>query len=554
MKSSFPRPLSVPTVLALGALLAGCGGGGGATVAPIERDCCFVYADPIVLPAPLVGPDPLLARQWHLRNTGQTFGTPGEDLNVAGPLGAWALGTNGSGVRIAIVDDAIETAHPDLAPGFVFVNGLFHNYRIGAAPGSLPLPYWLDDDHGTAIAGLALARDGNAIGGAGVAPRAELAAYNPLATNYDADIADALLRSNATIDIYNNSWGSPDNGMLNAAESSFAASIEAGIANGRGGKGSIYVFAGGNGGCYLRSPADVCIAENANLDGYLNKRGVITTCAVDDNGRAPYYAEPGANILVCGRSGTEFVGLTTTTPQSDYRHDFSGTSASTPTVSGVVALMLQARPDLTWRDVQLVLAKSARRNDPTDPGWVSFPGLKDRHPRYGFGAVDAAAAVTMARTWSSVGNSAALQSCTVARGPDAAGFPKVLPMSGDANPTRSVTDVADLGSCAITRVEFVEVRFSATHNYSGDLEVKLTSPNGLESLLANGRRCDTNGDGVADDCGSYDDWAFGSVRHLDESAAGQWSLSVRDTDPADNPGAADPPNRWTAWRLTVWGR
>ena len=109
--------------------------------------------------------------------------------------------------------------------------------------------------------------------------------------------------------------------------------------------------------------------ENSNFDGYVNKRGVIAVCAVDDNGVSPSYGEPGANILVCGRSGND----------RGYHHhdaagrlslDVLGTSASTPTVSGIVALMLKERPDLTWRDVRLILAKSARKNHPADPGWV----------------------------------------------------------------------------------------------------------------------------------------------------------------------------------------
>ena len=47
----------------------------------------------------------------------------------------------------------------------------------------------------------------------------------------------------------------------------------------------------------------------------------------------------------------------------------SGTSAATPIVSGVAALMRQANPNLTWRDLKLILAASARKNDPTNI-WV----------------------------------------------------------------------------------------------------------------------------------------------------------------------------------------
>ena len=539
------RALCIPTI---GALCAACGGGGDSHSAASDPLCCYVYPNPIVLPDVLVGPDPLLSDQWHLYNSGQTGGTPGEDLNVAGPAGAWSLGAYGAGVRVAIVDDAIEVVHPDLAPNFILANRVFFNYRAGAAAGSLPLPYHLDDEHGTAVAGIVVAHNDNAIGGAGVAPRAELAAYNPLATSLDADIADALLRDNASTSVYNNSWGSPDNGALNVAESSFVSAIETGISSGRGGKGSIYVFPAGNGGCYILDSGGSCTAENANYDGYVNQRGVIAACAVDDNGRAPVYAEPGANILICGRSGNERVGITTTTPQGAYRTDFNGTSASTPTVSGVVALMLQRNPALTWRDVRLILARSARKNDPTDSGWVSSAGLKDFNPKYGFGAVDAAAAVTLAQGWSSVGGGNGLTPCSIQRGPNTSSFPKTLPRKNDPNPTGAISDAIDMSGCAITKIEFVEVRFTATHTYSGDLAISLRSPNGLESVLAGTRLCDRNHDGFADDCGSYTDWAFGSVRHMDESAAGVWRLYVSDGAADDDTG------RWDSWRLTIWGR
>lgn len=546
MKFSPLRPFRALCGITISALLAGCGGGGGGTSTADPRPCCFDYTT-FVAPPPATGDDPLLPQQWHLYNTGQSGGTPGEDLNVAGPAGAWALGTKGQGVRLAIVDDAVETVHPDLAPNFSLTDtASYFNYLF---PGSPPLPYYLDEDHGTSVAGIAVARDGNAEGGAGVAPRASLGAYNALATNLDADIADALRRDPDATGVYNNSWGSPDNGVLNPAEASFAAAIESGIANGRRGKGSIYVFPAGNGGCYLKYADGSCaVSDNANFDGYVNKRGVIAVCAVDDNGVAPRYAEPGANILVCGRSGNDRIGITTTTPQGAYRSDFSGTSTSTPMVSGVVALMLNANPELTWRDVRLILAQTARRNDPADPGWTTDFGLHF-NPKYGFGAVDAAAAVTSARTWTSIdGGSALMKKC----GPYDRNFSPALEIPDNA--ATPVTNSIDASACGITQIEFVEVRFKATHPYAGDLRVELISPNSLVSLLANDRVCNLDGDNTADSCGSYDDpalpasgWQFGSVRHMQEPAAGSWTLRVTDMQPQDK-------GTWLSWGLTIWGR
>ncbi|HVL55797.1 MAG TPA: S8 family serine peptidase [Burkholderiaceae bacterium] len=439
---------------------------------------------------------------------------------------------------MAIVDDAVELVHADLWPNVA--QAASFSYRQGNRGSAWPLPCSGADGHGTSVAGIIAARDDNAIGVAGVAPRASIVAYNALATSTDADIADALTRDLAANGVYNNSWGSPDTGVLNAAEPSFVAAIQAGIANGRGGKGAIYVFPGGNGG-----PSD-----NANFDGYVNKLGVIAVCAVDDTGRAPYYAEPGANLLVCAPSsnnrvvGGQLVGITTTRIGNGYRSDFSGTSASTPTVAGVAALVLAANPQLTWRDLRLILAQTARQNDPNDPGWTSHFGYRFNH-KYGFGVVDAAAAVALAPGWQSVGGSENLKSC----GPyTRSALNLALPDATGPAASPVVTPVSDsqtIAGCDITAIEFVEIRFTATHAYSGDLRVRLSSPAGLQSVLAAERGCLPAN--VQDPCRPYNDWQFGSNRHLGEAVNGTWTLEVTDMQPLDT-------GRFDRWSIRFHGR
>lgn len=507
-------------------VLAACGGGGEdstATYPPPDFDYTAVLADPYDQGE---GPDEpsFLSLQWH--------------LDALGAKSVWTdLGIRGEGVRVAVVDDAIETVHQDLAPNLV--PGAVFDYRTGSA--TEPLPWYFDDDHGTAVTGIILARDFNAFQGAGVAPRAGLAAYNALATSTDADIADALTRELDANAIYNNSWGSPDNGMLNRAEDSFVSAVRTGIEKGRGGFGTVYVFPGGNGGCYLVDEnGDCAYDENSNYDGYVNQFGVIAACAVDIDDKAPLYAEPGANLLICGPSGNSRIAISTTDVQNGFRTDFSGTSASTPMVSGAAALVLSARPDLSWRDVRLILAYSARLNDPNHPGW-DRTGVRPFNPYYGFGAADARAAVELAKSWQTVGRS---NDDTLVRcGPYARNYS--IPIPDDASQFR--LDSIDVADCSIGKVEFVEIGFSATHEYSGDLRIELTSPRGTTSRLADSRLCDADGDGIADNCGYYSDWRFGSVRHLDEAAPGAWRLQVSDR-------LAEDAGTWTGWSLTIWGR
>ena len=481
----------------------------------------------------LTGTDPLLAQQWHLRNVGQGGGTPGEDTRARD---AWTT-TRGQGVRVAVIDDSIEVLHPDLRPNLV--DGASRSYRAGNAGGAWPLPCTADDDHGTAVAGILLARDDNLLGGAGVAPRASLVAFDALSSGLDLDVADALTRQRDVNAVYHNSWGSPDDGALHAAEAAFVAAIDTGISSGRGGLGAVYVFAAGNGGCYRRSPAGDCLSDDdANFDGYVNQRGVIAVCAVDAFGRRATYSENGANLVVCAPSSGSTGGVTTTALQGRDRSDFGGTSAAAPMVSGVAALMLSVNPTLTWRDVRLILAGTARRNDPTHPDWLTTPSGRPFSHRYGFGVVDAQAAVEQARTWTSVGGYAQSKKC----GPYSRTPALALrdPLAGGT--LQPATDAVSVAGCAITQIEWVEVTLDASHPYAGDLRVRLTSPGGLVSRLAEGRVC-------AGACGNYADWRFGSMRHLGERPDGTWSLEVVDTD-ADALGAGTL-NRWS---VTFHGR
>jgi proprotein convertase subtilisin/kexin type 2 len=551
MKSS----IRLFTILGL-IVLSACGGGSGGDTSNVtdrlkspavgvslnESTCFYQYSFQNLSTA--IGIDPLLGQQWHIQNTGQPIlgakTTAGEDLRI---IQAWNQ-TKGEGVRVAVVDDAIEIIHEDLAPNAVAAGSF--NYRTNSPYALFPLPCFkytapngqlVDDNHGTAVTGIILARDSNAVGGSGVAPRAELVAYNALATETDADIADALTRDLAKNAIVHNSWGSNDDGKLHSADAPFVAAIKKGIETGRGGKGTIYVFPAGNGGCFLLSGAQsVCSDDNANLDGYTNKLGQVTVSAVGPDGKKLSYSEPGANVLVSAPA--ENITTTNVTSASGkYRSDFRGTSASAPMISGVVALMLSANPELTWRDVKLILAKSARKTDPTDAQWVSANGY-NFNPYYGFGVPDADKAVTLSKSWNSVGNSSSLKAC----GPYSRNVNATLPDAPTA--LREVTDSINVdASCSISRIEFIEITFSAQHDYSGDLRITLESPNGLQSVLSQRRGCT----GPGDACRPYNDWQFGSVRHLDEPTLGQWKLKVSDDAPTDT-------GTWKNWSIKFYGR
>jgi kexin len=475
--------------------------------------------------------DPLFGDQWHLVNTGQEGGTQAEDANIA-PV--HAVNILGDGVRIAVVDDGLEIAHEDLV--FNVPPGLSFNYLNGSSDPT-------GGDHGTQCAGVAAAVGLNDLGGMGAAPEAQLVGYNLLANLTTANEANAMTRNAAANWISSNSWGAPDgSGVPQRSNATWRAAVDSGLANGRNGLGMIYVWAAGNGALAGAEPGD-----NSNCDGQANYYGVIAVGAVGDNGAKARYSEEGANLLLCSPSlGNNGHGITTVDrsgaegvndgAQADdyldpnYTNTFSGTSSSTPLVAGVAALVLEVAPGLTWRDVRLVLARSARQNDALDASWfTNGAGVKFSH-KYGFGCVDAEAAVARALTHSNVGP------LVVRTTPNS-----VLNAPIPDNDSNGVSDTIVVSGSGINFIEHVEVRFDAdNHPYVGDLDIRLLSPAGTTSVLSV-RNFD------AAPASSYDDWVFGSNVHLDEPADGVWTLTVRDLGSGDT-------GKFRSWGLRIRGR
>lgn len=473
------------------------------------------------------GDDPLYPMQWHLHATSANGGLAGEDTNVEG---AWAQGLRGEGVTIAVVDDGLEVRHEDLRANVI--PGLSHDYTTG---GSDPT----GGDHGTSCAGVAGARDLNGKGVRGVSPRAGLVGFNVLMADDTVNEVDAETRLTELVSIYTNSWGPPDgDAQLTPSEPRWQQAIEYGLAFGRGGKGAIYTWAAGNGGDYR---------EDSNYDGYANYRGVMAIGAVGANGRRASYSEPGANVWVCTPSlGDDGHGIVTadrtgTAGYNDgsprggdlsdaaYTKTFSGTSSATPAAAGVAALVLQANPQLSWRDVRQVLAVSARKNDPTSGDWTTNGAGHVVGHDCGFGVVDAMAAVNLARTWTPLPRERSFATPTLA------------PMASipDNDPAGVVVKTQVAGS-GVSQLEWVEVFFDSEHVYAGDLQLTLRHEStGTESVLARPHQCSGR-------CAPYANWRFGTGHHLDEAADGEWSLSVVDAGPQDT-------GRIRSWRLVLHG-
>jgi subtilisin-like proprotein convertase family protein len=463
----------------------------------------------------LVPNDPQFTNQWHLRNTGQVTGAvAGNDVNI---VTAWDSAT-GSGVNIAIVDDGLETAHEDLSANARTAIDIDINY--GDAD---PSPSG-SDNHGTSCAGVAAARGNNSIGVTGAAFHAGLVGIRLISlANTDSQTAQAMQHqmnpasAADRVHVSSNSWGPNDNGAtLETFGPLTAAAFANAVAQGRGGLGTIFVWAAGNGRCSN---------DNMGLDGYAMSRYTIAVGASGANGTYSYYSEPGAAMLVnapsnYGTCSGATAGITTVDrtgsagySSTNYTNTFGGTSSATPLAAGVVALMLQRNPNLGWRDVQHILVQTSTRNNPSDPGWAQNGAGRWFNHSYGYGRVNADAAVAAAATWTNVPAYATpLTASNTTSGaiPDnnATGVTRTFTISGNAN----------------FKTEAVELTVNITHPYRGDLVIELTAPSGMKSTMITSRN----------DAGdNYSNWMFTSMAHWGENPNGTWTMRVADVAASD---------------------
>lgn len=432
--------------------------------------------------------DPNFSNQWHLLNTLN----PIADVNVEG---AWNNGYTGTGVVVGIVDGGVETSHPDLNDNY--------NSTASQSGGN--------SSHGTSCAGVSSAEANNGRGGVGVAYDSNWAKlyYGGSSTN-----VAAFGHRNDINDIKSNSWGPFDNGTISYLTSSERSAFESAIATGRGGLGEVFAWAAGNGGT----------SDRVEYDPYASSRFTLAIGAIGDNDTRSYYNEHGSSMTVVAHSDGNNRGIYTTTSGQGYTSNFGGTSSASPLGAGVVALMLDANPALTWRDVQAVLIESARKNDGGNSNWLVNGAGYDVNINYGFGAVDADAATQLAATWT---NLPAEQSST-------SGVQTVnttIPDNNTTGLTRTFTIPDDI------TIEAVELKMNVAHNYIGDLVISLVSPSGTNSILAKERNDSQN---------DYNNYILTTMRCWGESSSGTWTIKISDEDSGTT-------GTWENYTLTVYG-
>jgi kexin len=462
--------------------------------------------------------DPIFGDQWHLFNVK----TPGNDINVTD---VWMQGFTGKNVTACIVDDGLDMDSDDLRDNFFAEGSYDFNDHV-----DLPKPRLSDDRHGTRCAGEVAAGRNNACG-VGVAYDAKISGVRILSGEInDADEALAINYEMDKNDIYSCSWGPPDDGktMQEPGILIKKAMVEA-VQKGRGGKGSIYVFAAGNG-----ASAD----DNCNFDGYTNSIYSITVGAIDKTNTHPYYSEAcSAQLAVTYSSGSGDSIHTTDVGANKCTTQHGGTSAAGPIGVGVFALALQARPELTWRDMQwLTVMSSVKFEEPNDRpnDWTETAIGRPFSHQFGYGKLDAYALVEAAKTWKLVKPQAWFYSPWMH-------VKKPIPEGNEGLASPFVVTKEMLKKANLERVEHVTLTMNVEHQRRGDLSVELISPSGMVSQISTARRDDDVAKG-------YENWTFMSVAHFGEDGIGKWTVVVKDTHKDNGKTGV-----FTDWKLRLWG-
>jgi subtilisin family serine protease len=483
-----------------------------------------------------------------------TLPVAGNDMNVSG---AWTAGYSGKGIKVGVVDSGLEAAHEDLAANvdlthsWNFITGTNdptrqatdvgddHGTQVAGIIGAVAF----NGKGGRGVAYNATLRGYNL-----TAPATPFTVANfGKAMGSDPISADN--------DLFNASFEAAQGFSLPVASGAYQ-SITGTTLTLRANLGASIVNAAGNDFVNLNgAPAGACNLANQYGVGCGDTAGderrggyaPIIVAALNANGVHATYSNTGASLWISAPGG-EYGGDSSVIPaqffsqfadpvdaiqpaivttartgcanasqsffnqlppvsmntlddqganplasQCQYTAQMNGTSSATPNTAGTVAMMLEANPKLSVRDLKYILAKTAKHVDPgfsgvaatniisgstvtLEQGWVTNAAGYSFSNRYGFGGVDSAAAVAMAKTYSSflppLQNSTGNYSFLAAA---PATIPPKSALGGSIN--YAVSE-------AFGTVEFVVV-FVSISSTPGMLcnQIELTSPSGTKSIL-----------------------------------------------------------------------
>uniref|UniRef100_A0A3P9N2S0 Proprotein convertase subtilisin/kexin type 6-like n=1 Tax=Poecilia reticulata TaxID=8081 RepID=A0A3P9N2S0_POERE len=449
-------------------------------------------------------------------------------MNIAA---AWRRGYTGKGVVVSVLDGGIEKEHPDLKPNYDPLASCDVNEQDQD-----PTPKHSKnaaDSHGTQCAGTVAASANNSLCTVGVSFRARIGGIRMLGGDV-TDIVEAVSLNfrSQYIDIYLASWGPDDDGATlegpgPLARLALQTAVETVRERGRHGRGSIFVWASGNGG----KAGDHC-----SCDGYSSSIYTISVSSVSRRGVWPEHLEQCSSTLAAAYGGEETKRTITLGPQQGCGRTLSGTSLSSSLAAGVIALTLEANPLLTWRDVQHIIVCTSKAHHLVAPDWhYNGAGYKVSH-LYGFGLLDAESMAKEAERWKQV---PAQHECVEEEAI------QIIHPGSVLTSAYETTGCSSAASRHVVYVEHVVIRVTITHSRRGDLSITLTSPAGTVSQLLAHRPLDNSTEG-------FQNWEFMTVHSWGEQAAGEWTLKITDTPSRKRDSSAEL-GILKNWSLVIYG-
>lgn len=537
----------------------------------------IINSDPFSI---AVNGDPLRKYAWHITNTGQTTfansgGTVGVDLNA---YDAFKKGYTGEGVKIVVSDSGVELNHDELF--LQTIEGEHKNYTLEAPYFGTPTP---TSSHGTAVTGIINAMGWNNRGSIGVAPGAKFVGYQFLSSPQTIEIL--IDQASGNYDVYNYSYGETvyhdvpsDQDYLDHLKFEFLNSNK--------------LFVKSSGNEFIQIQDNLCVSHNAIMPFEHDSPFMLVVGAIDAEGNKAFYSNAGANLWVVGTGGhtgvsapaimttdlpTCFKGYSkaTSSPDNDFEYGhpdntecdytsvMNGTSAAAPSVTGVIALIKEANPSLSSRDIKHILASTSAQVDASfsnpwgndhpsqaiggctdlslsghiyEQGWVTNAAGYKFSNFYGFGLVDADAAVTMAEGYASTLGSLVETNSNFDDADYFSGNVNLSIPDQDKDGVENTMNITDN-----LTIEAVQILVDIDHTASGELGVEITSPAGTKSILLN-----INNSLLIEGDENLSDMVLLSNAFYGESSQGTWTLKVID-------GKLNNTGKLNYWKMNILG-
>lgn len=342
----------------------GCGGSGSKSSSDTGNNTNNSDNEPAVNSSSIINTAGLKA-QWYLFRNNEFYANNYINKDASINIGNYINKYRGKGVKIAIIDDGIDGSHRDLDGAIV------NTYNVN---GTKNVNQDFNEGHGTKVAGVIAARNNN-FDILGVASESSIIFLKSQESNLDSEIIELFNKAEEFgADIISCSWGTYD------VSDSVREKIVELATNGRNGKGTLIVFASGN--------------ENRDMGNDESSiPEVIAVASTNANNKRAYYSNFGANLDILAPGGNmDFLrerGILTLFPNNQYRTIgyVHGTSFSAPIVSGALALLLEANPNLTRVQVEEILKKT------NDKIGNLYYDSKGHNNYYGYGKINVSKAI-----------------------------------------------------------------------------------------------------------------------------------------------------------------